>query len=142
MAQAAGFTGMQALLDDLSRMAAEVQAEAGDIVLGAAVSMSADVKAQYGQGPTGNLARGVVVEKRTPLRVKVRTKAPHAHLFEFGTVQRFTKGTGANRGTMPAKPVFVPAAVKARARMQRDLTTLVRRQRVRGMTGAMEVRES
>lgn len=141
MAASAGFSGMQELIAGLGQLSATVQAEAGDIVLGAAVTMSSDVKREYGTGPTGNLAARVVVEKAGPLRVKVRTKAPHAHLYEFGTVQRFTHGTGANRGTMPAKPVFVPAAVRTRKRMVDDLKDLVRRQRVRGMTGTLEVRD-
>lgn len=34
--------------------------------------------------------------------------APHAHLVEFGTVERETK-TGASRGVMPAQPFMRPA---------------------------------
>ncbi len=35
--------------------------------------------------------------------------APHAHLYEFGTVQRFHKKTGKSVGAMPARPFMRPA---------------------------------
>ena len=152
-----GFTGVAALIRDLERMDEEVQTEAGGIVRASALLMEAEVERAYAEAE-GALRRGVVVEEMDrgqfvrdgggprnqhhALRWKVRSKAPHAHLYEFGTVQRFTNDTGANRGTMPAKPTFIPAAVRTRARMQRELEGLVRRQRVKGMSGAMELRRS
>ncbi|MGE0460901.1 MAG: HK97 gp10 family phage protein [Vicinamibacterales bacterium] len=142
-----GFTGMADLIADLGRMGEDVQREAAGVVRSTAELMQAEVVRDYDEAD-GDLRRGVVVEPGRgvsadlALRWKVRSKAPHAHLYEFGTVQRFTAGTGANRGTMPAAPTFVPAAVRARARMVDRLTALLRRQRVKGMTGTMEVRPS
>ena len=40
--------------------------------------------------------------------VKVRNPAPHAHLVEFGTGERFTKD-GKSKGSMPARPFLRPA---------------------------------
>lgn len=138
-----GFTGMAELIADLGRMGHDVERDAGGIVLRTADAMANDVIGGY-PVKEGGLRAGVVVEKSaaSPTRVKVRSKSPHAHLFENGTVQRHTAGTGANRGTMPAKPTFVPAAVRARRRMTEELVGLVRRQKVRGMTGTLEVREA
>lgn len=151
-----GFTGMAALIRDLERMDDDVRTEAAGVVQATAQLMKADVERAYAKD-AGDLQRGLVVEEMTrgqyarvdgtralhgTLRWKVRSKAPHAHLYEYGTVQRFTASTGANRGTMPAKPTFVPAAVRARQRMQRELEGVVQRQRVKGMVGAMELKRS
>lgn len=134
-----GFSGMADLIADLGRLA-EVPEEAAGIVRTTAELMEAEVVQAY-PAHEGELRRRVVREELGPLRWKVRSKAPHAHLYEYGTVQRFTAGRGANRGTMPAKPTFIPAAVRARTRMVDRLTDLVKRQKVRGMTGTMEIRE-
>jgi len=152
-----GFTGMAALIRDLERMSTDVQEEAAGIVQATAQLMKADVERGYTKDE-GDLQRGLVVEQMTrgqyardaggtrnlhgTLRWKVRSKAPHAHLYEYGTAKRATSGTGANRGTMPAKPVFVPAAVRARQRMERELQGVVQRQRVKGMDGSMELKRS
>jgi Bacteriophage HK97-gp10, putative tail-component len=136
-----GFTGMAALIRDLERMGDDVQQEAGAVVEDTAERMAASVIQSYPRGD-GALRAGVVVEEsarrdtaRTPLRWKVRSKAKHAHLFEFGTVRRYTAGTGANRGVMEDKPTFIPAAVRARAGMVDRLTRVVQAVRVKGMTG-------
>jgi HK97 gp10 family phage protein len=143
-----GVSGMAALIADLARMGEAVQRESAGIVKSTADLMKAEVVRDYPVAD-GELRRRVVVEQgrrgdgeNSSLRWKVRSKAPHAHLVEYGTVQRFTNDTGANRGTMPAKPVFVPAAVRARARMVRELVGIVRKQRVKGMTGSLEVRQA
>lgn len=152
-----GFTGMVDLIRDLERMDADVQTEAAGIVQATAQLMKADVERGYAKAD-GDLQRGLVVEEMTrgqyardssglrtlhgTLRWKVRSKALHAHLYEYGTAQRSTNSTGANRGAMPAKPTFVPAAVRARQRMHRELEGVVQRQRVKGMNGTMELRRS
>ena len=92
---------------------------------------------------TGNLADHVkvVTDRNGSLNARVRTTAKHAHLYEYGTVRRFTAGTGANRGTMPARPVFVPAAIRWRARMMTATKAALQRMRIPGFTGSAEVRE-
>jgi hypothetical protein len=75
----------------------------------------------------------------------VRSTAPHSHLYEFGTRDRYTgarnwrtskgerrsKSTGkrwAFRGKSPEHPVTVPIARARRSRMTRRLAEMVRRQ--------------
>ncbi len=114
----------------------------GPVVSEAAEGMAGDLKSSYAK-VTGTLADRVVVEQRgDPLRAKVRTKAPHAHLYEYGTIQRFTKGTGANRGSMPARPTFIPAAIRWRTRMVSAAKSALRALKVPGCEGSVSVRES
>lgn len=135
-----GFSGMAELIADLGRMGESVHTDAAGIVRASADLMEAELMQNY-PSKSGTLRDRVVTEELGPLRVRVRNKAPHAHLYEFGTTQRFTAGRGANRGTMPANPTFIPAAIRARRRMREELIGLMKRQQVRGMTGTMEVRE-
>lgn len=135
--------GLKELRDALSDMPEQLKAEFGPVVMAHAEGMAADLKATYHK-TDGVLADRVVVEpgRTSPLLAKVRTKAPHAHLYEYGTVRRFTKGTGAFRGVMPAQPTFVPAAVRWRDRLVRAAKSTLQAMRVRGFTGSFEVRES
>lgn len=130
---------IEALPDDLSRR------ELAPVVRSHADGLAAELRTAYDQGGTGTLAARVSAEVgRDPrgLRMKVRSRAPHAHLYEFGTVRRFTAGTGANRGTMPAQPTFIPAAIRWRERMKRAAKTALQGLRVPGFHGSPEVRES
>jgi len=115
--------------------------EWGPIVTDAAGGMVGDLKAVYPR-VSGALAGGVVVEHVSPLVAKVKSTAPHAHLYEYGTIARFTKDTGAARGAMPAKNVFAPAAIRWRERMVQRTKDSLRRMRIPGFTGTPEVRES
>lgn len=129
---------LEALPDVLARDAL------APIVRESAEGLAADVRSQYAR-VTGTLAERVVVEPgRDPrgLRAKVRTKAPHAHLYEYGTVGRRTNQTGAYRGVMPARPTFIPAAIRAREQMGRRIVAALRALRIPGFTGTPEVRES
>lgn len=147
MAKASGgFSGMAELIADLGKLGEAAQREGAVVVQQAATSMASELQSAY-PSHEGVLRGRVVVENRSAgsgpaLRWKVRSKAPHAHLYEYGTVRRFTADTGANRGTMPATPTFVPAAIRTRRRMVEGLKAVIRRQRVRGMTGQLEVREA
>lgn len=130
---------LEALPEDLARR------ELAPVVRSHSDGLAADLRTAYDQGGTGTLAARVSVEPgRDPrgLRMKVRSRAPHAHLYEFGTVQRFTAGTGANRGTMPARPTFIPTAIRWRERMKRATRTVLQSLRVPGFHGSPEVRES
>lgn len=81
---------------------------------------------------TGRLAGGVTTKQeysRASRAAIVRTRAPHAWIFDNGTRKRQTR-KGANRGVMPARPEserFIPRAIRARERMTRALIDLVRR---------------
>lgn len=63
-----------------------------------------------------SLRKGVRRDKRGPGDYRIRNMAPHAHLFELGTVARF-HSDGSPTGTMPAKPVLIPEAIGARNRI-------------------------
>ena len=130
---------IEALPEDLSRR------ELAPVVRSHSEGLAGELRSFYDKGGTGTLASRVVVEPGKDargLRMKVRSKAPHAHLYEFGTIQRFTAGTGANRGTMPAQPTFIPAAIRWRDRMKRAAKTALQSLRVPGFTGSPGVRES
>jgi len=83
----------------------------------AAVPIHNAVVANAPQGPTGNLKDGVVTSpKKYGRSVKSKNSvfmfvgmdhktAPHAHLVEHGTVERF-HDSGKSVGHMPAKPFF------------------------------------
>lgn len=73
-------------------------------------------------GPTGNLKDSIGIStrlKKSQRRGRIRSKdrvevfvgssAPHAHLIEFGTVERFRKGARGATGAMPATPFLTQA---------------------------------
>ena len=85
----------------------------------AAMRAVEEVKAAYPQGPTGNLKKGVRI-----VRVKgdghrvlsiVKSTAPHAHLYEYGTRRQ------------PARPVMGEIAARVRRDFYADLLRMVER---------------
>ena len=74
-------------------------------------------------GPTHNLRNALFAAtdkkgSKVDAHVWVNPKlAPHAHLVEYGTVERFTKKTGALRGTMPANSFMRKAVIKGRQKV-------------------------
>jgi hypothetical protein len=131
---------MAELIRGLQRLDERTRLEAVSIVRASAVAMRDEVAHMYPRR-TGTLQDRVSVGKVSgELRWKVRSRAPHAWLFERGTHERFTKGTGAGRGAMPKGNLFVPAAQRARSRMVEQLIAMVVRQTVPGMDGKPEVR--
>jgi HK97 gp10 family phage protein len=133
-----GIAGLEALIRSLEALPGEIKAAAAEIVDDTAEEMAADVIQRYPKRE-GRLRAGVVIDRSatSALRVKVRTKAPHAHLYEYGTVQRFHARNGKSVGTMPAQPTFIPAAQRHRRRMVEKLTNTV----ARGMTGTLDVQD-
>ena len=127
---------------DLLALGAVADAETARIVESHARLFAADLPTRYPAGATGNLRGGVRLDKLGPRRFRVQNRAPHAHLYEFGTVRRFTSGSGANRGTMPARPVFVPQAIYWRTQMLQRTASWLRSLRVNGFRGTPEVRET
>jgi len=90
----------------------------------AAMRAVEEVKAAYPQGPTSNLKKGVRI-----VRVKgdghrvlsiVKSTAPHAHLYEYGTRRQ------------PARPVMGEVAARVRRDFYSDLLRMVER-----VTGAV-----
>lgn len=118
-------TALRNLPEDLAR-------EGDVIVLAHAEDAARQIQTAYPEGPTGNLKRGVVVERnRSKFYTQglVKSRAKHAWIFENGTdVRRTSKG--ANRGRMPQADEtkrFIPKVVRLRARMVKQLVELVRR---------------
>ena len=135
MASGVTLTGFAEYRRNLREAPKRVQELAGYITEDAGTSMGRGLKAEFPEGPTGNLRRGVRVEQIGPYNWRVRSTARHTHLVEEGTGRRFTKGTGAFRGVMPASHIFVPLAVRTRALMVSRLEAMVERE-----TGATIVR--
>ena len=135
---AEGFTGMAELIADLQALGPAKEQEAGVIVSKHAEAAAQAVRVGY-PVKEGGLRNGVVVKVIGATRRLVISRARHAHLFERGTVRRSTNSTGANRGTMPAGNVFIPTVVRWRTRMNEQLIAMVKRSKVRGMTGTLDV---
>ena len=138
------FTGMAELLRDLEALAPAVGTEAAHIITAATNAAFVEVRSGYRRGPTGNLIKGVSIQEKGPRWKVLRSRAPHAWLWERGTVARYTKGQGkytvrSHRGTMPATPTFWPAVRKYQTRLIQQIAAAITRQRVRGMTGTLTV---
>jgi HK97 gp10 family phage protein len=87
-------------------------------LLDGATEIADEMRRLAPEGPTGKLKRSIISKllsrigdnPRTALAGVNRKKAPHAHLVEFGTVERVQKTTGRRTGHMPAHPFVRPAA--------------------------------
>jgi hypothetical protein len=125
-------------LDDLKRALRDLPEvltdDAGDLVRAAAQNAAGGIRAGYAK-VKGNLQNGVaVVEEggaRYGVRYRVRSKAPHAYLYEYGTQARHYITEAGKRhatGIMPAAPpgrAFVPKMIDARARLYDELGWLL-----------------
>jgi hypothetical protein len=157
MATSGEISGLGELIRALQSLPDELQREADGVVQIAAETTANDVRNAYFKAQktatkwgrlrddAGALANGVVIRRprdgRKGSRAQVKSTAKHAHLYEFGTVQRFLSSNGANRGTMPPQPVFIPAAIRNRKWMVAKLTEIVNGKRLPGTQGSADVRE-
>jgi hypothetical protein len=101
-----GVTDLRGLLRMLPR---DLVRDATGLLEAAGGAAVAEMRRAY-PAHTGNLRDRVwfeVISKGVGTRVKVQNTAPHAHLYEFGTVVRHN-AIGADRGEMPAGHVFWP----------------------------------
>jgi len=97
------------------------------------------------EGPTGNLVDSIgaikislakansVGEVRVGPRRRGRYKGFAGHLVEFGTKQRRTKRSGANRGIMPKKPFAKPAFEQTKGQVESLITQSIAKSLVRTM---------
>lgn len=97
------------------------------ILASSSVKAADEVRAGYA---SPHLRQGVSAtpmpsEKPTVITWKVRNSAPHAHLYEYGTETVRVTATGAERGRMPAHPVFFPAVGQAGRSMVDELKRMV-----------------
>ena len=132
MASKLKLEGLAELRAALRQLPEELAGEANAIVRGHAEDAAQRIKRAYPEGPTGNLRGRVTTEQNSSKfggSAIVRSRAPHAHLHEFGTRDRRTK-KGAFRGAMPQAPEherMIPIAIRVRRNMVRALVDLVRR---------------
>jgi hypothetical protein len=140
------WSGLEELKAALRALPADLAAEAGHLVQGAANGAAAEIKRGYPvRAPTprepkstaskpGDLRDGLSVAVVTMgpygAGAVVRNKDKTASWFEYGTQTRRT-GKGYGRGAIvrPSPPgrVFIPAVRAARRRLYADLADLVRR---------------
>lgn len=125
--------GMAEFRAALRQLPEDLAQEAGVIVQAQAEFAKDQIQRAYPHGPTGNLQSRVTAtkesESRFGARSIVRSRAPHASIFEFGSKARRTN-TGANRGRMPKAPAseaMIPIVVRRRRAMVSALIDLVRK---------------
>jgi hypothetical protein len=138
--------GIAELKDALARLPAELKGQATGLVVDAAYAAQRDIVNQYPIGPGnettgykgGNLKKGVkvTVKEIGPFAVaaQVKSGAPHAWLYEFGTTARSYRG--ANRGSMPPHYVFISTMVRHRRALYAKLAEICR---AAGLTVTLEV---
>ena len=113
------FSGGEQFVLDLHRWRDRLRGEVHQAATIEANAVASAVQSQYPYERTGKLRTGVRVKDESPtgdvVLLRVRTLAPHSHLYEKGTRMRRTS-RGWSRGTMPAHPIFIPEAIQKRAR--------------------------
>ena len=127
------WNGMQEFRALLRTMPTHLRDQARDIVDHYTQITYSQVRQAYPVGDTGNLRKGVVIAERlTDAGVfnVVISKSPHAHLWEFGTVNRETT-KGWDRGRVrPARDLgregLVAIAQRNRIAMNRALIAMMR----------------
>jgi hypothetical protein len=123
------WNGLEELIQQLTHAPEAIRQEGLVIVQDDVTNAATEIALRY-PSRTGTLARRVrtYFPSSQVLFGGIRSAAPHAHLYEFGTRKRQT-GKGWNRGTMPAAspPVFVPIVQRHRLRMYDRLADMLRR---------------
>lgn len=128
----------------------------------AAIPIRDAAKEKVPRGPTGNLEESITIatrltksQRRGQIRQKdtvevfVGSTAPHAHLIEWGTVERFRKGSRGATGKMPAVPFLTRAwdATKKEAwnilkkELANELVKAAERLRKRAVKGTLGKRQ-
>lgn len=125
--------GLRELQVWMEQLPAAVKGEARHIVQdtanGAAVRIRSNYSAHVHTGRLRDSVRVSMAESRHRITGTVKTSAPHAHLFEFGTAARQTS-QGWKRGIMPAAPpahAFLPVIEQDGRRMIAKFLDVLRR---------------
>lgn len=113
-------SGLTELVRKLDVLPDGLQDRASVVVREAAFDTANELKGALALGPTGNLRRGVRVQKRDETRYTVISAAPHAFINEEGTTDRKTR-SGANRGKSPASKTVAKVASARRRQMNGEL---------------------
>ena len=99
------WSGLEELKRELMQNSNEMASAAHELANTYAERAKEAIQAEYPDESTGtgNLKRGVRVKRSAgagwSIYATVKSTAPHAHLYEYGTAERFTKN-GAARGRM------------------------------------------
>lgn len=129
MSASVEFSGLDELYAALRALPEEFRQQADPVVAESASRAASAVQRAYDatfQRRTGDLTKNVRAERGGPLTHVVINTAPHAHLLEYGTATRTTHGTGANRGRITGRPVFIPTVTRERLSMVERLKDVVR----------------
>jgi hypothetical protein len=126
------WTGLDELRQALRDLPAGLTDDARTIVLGHGDRAAADIVAGY-PDVSGNLQKGVSVRTLPGTGpfyagVEVRSRAPHAALYEWGSAVRSYDGK--NRGQMPPAPTgkgAIPKIMRERRAMYGDLRGVLER---------------
>lgn len=122
------FSGLGELIADMRNMPAYMRGEAGQIGARKADEARTTIRSEYKEGPTGNLRKGVVVSRfdvgAFGIGVEVRSTAPHAWLYEYGSAAR--RSRFGSRGRMPARPVVGRTMSRKRREFYRDVADMMR----------------
>ena len=130
--------GLDELRQYLRKLPEALAEEAASIIDRRAQNAAASIRTAYKQGETGNLRSRVtvkVVRSRAAVAAVVRSAAPHAALYEFGTGslnvahpgKNRQTAKGANRGSSPPHPTVIPIAQRERRAMNLELVDVVKR---------------
>ena len=122
------WTGKDALHAELTQLPDALGGEGGKIAEGRANGAALTIKRLY-PVRTGKLRDSVKVEfkpGRYGTRVIVRNTSKYAKAFDEGHQTRQTK-LGANRGAMPANPLFSQTVARERRAMGQDLIAMLER---------------
>jgi bacteriophage HK97-gp10 putative tail-component len=127
--------GLAELKAQLRSLPADLTGEAIRIVEARANRAAADARSGYAAHVvSGNLQKGVTVTHfdrgKYSAGAIVKNTAPHASIFEHGTVARhYVTKNGAQHltGAMPAFNVFIPAMQRQRRGMYDDLIVMMQR---------------
>lgn len=126
MANRFAFGGLEELKAALRTLPEDLTGEAGHLVEARGNSAAATIKAGY-PSRTRDLIDKLTVEfTRSGLsaRAVVSNTSKHALAFELGTQARHT-ALGANRGSMPANPLFSQTMRRERRGLNDDLADLL-----------------
>ena len=122
------WTGLEELKADLRALPEALAGEGAHIVEGRANGATATIKRGY-PTRTGELRDKLTVthtRNRFGASSVVRNASKYADEFEHGTQARHT-AIGANRGPMPANPLFTQTIMRERRGMYDDLRDLLTR---------------
>jgi hypothetical protein len=122
------------LVRAIEQASADMQKRAGEVVARASAGTASAWKGLIPVGPRGTKSQArkgphlrdtVRASKKRDLAYQVRAGAPHAHLWEAGTISRFHKRSGKGTGRMPAARKLVASAQEQRRQMLAALAAVI-----------------